>query len=226
MLMEKLQRILELDCYQFGLKAMPNIMQKQGWDCPESVELTKWVKLFRRKVDIATWQENGKPSKELLHSIATIRHVAVHRLRTDSVRLEGFLADAERFAEVLGIVTFTQAISQLRMDTHATLTELIQNKQSTQLQLEKTQEEIASQRAELDQKEWEILRGMASQDRKHCDLAGKKLEEVLHLMGDLKVTSCDQGAVPESVDAIDCEPLSDDDSDFDDEEKFEDCSEA
>ena len=226
MLMEKLQRILELDCYHFGLKAIPNIMQKQGWDCPESVELTKWVKLFGRKGNIAIWQENGKPPKELLHSIATIRHAAVHRLRTDSVKLEGLLADAERLAEVLGIDTFTQAISQLRMDTHATLTELIQNKQSTQLQLEKAQKEIARQRSELDQKEREVLRCMVSQDRKHCDLAGERLEEALHLMGDLRVSSDGQGVLLETVDAIGHEALSDDISDYDDEEQFEDCSEA
>ena len=43
---------------------------------------------------------------------------------------------------------------------------------------------------------------MARQDRKHCELAGEKLEKVLHRMGDLKVSSDDQGADLESTDAI------------------------
>jgi hypothetical protein len=225
MLMEKLQRILELACYQFGSRALPNVMQRQGWDCPESIELSEWVKLVGREKDVV-WEGSGELTEDLLQSIAAIRHAAVHRLRTNSAGLEQFLADAERLAAVLGDDTFTQAISQLRLDTHATLTELIQKKQSTQLQLQKAQEEIARQRAGLDQKEQEVLRGMTSQDKRYGDLAGERLERVLHLMGDLRVTSDHQGVVLESVNDIEHEALSDDHSDFDDEEQFEDCSEA
>ncbi|KAJ4111477.1 hypothetical protein NW768_011831 [Fusarium equiseti] len=225
MLMEELQKALELACYQFGLSALPSIMQEQGWDCPQSVELSEWVKLVGRKKDIV-WGGGGEPTESLLQSIAAIRHAAVHRLRTNSTGLEQFLADAERLAVVLGNNTFTETISQLRLDIHATLVELIQKKQSTQLQLEKAQEEIARQRAELDQKEEEALRGMASQDRKYSELAGERLKRVVHLMGDLRGTSVDQGAVLESVDAIEHQPLPADISDFDDDERFEDCSEA
>ncbi|GKU16908.1 unnamed protein product [Fusarium langsethiae] len=225
MLMERLQKNLELACYQFGLRALPTVMQQQGWDCPESVELSEWVKLVGREEGVV-WEGSGKPTENLLLSIAAIRHAAVHRLRTNSTGLEQFLADAERLAMVLGDDTFTQAISQLRLNTHATLTELIQKKQSTQLQLEKAQEEIARQRAELDQKEQEVLRGMTSQDKRYGDLAGERLERVLHLMGDSRATSDGHSAVLESVDAIEHEPLSDDNSDFDNEEHFEDCSEV
>ncbi|CAG7565976.1 unnamed protein product [Fusarium equiseti] len=225
MLMEKLQRTLELSCYQFGLRALPNVMQKQGWDCPESVELSEWVKLVGREKEVV-WEGSGKPTENLLQSIVGIRHAAVHRLRTSSTGLEQFLADAERLAVVLGDDTFTQAISQLRLDTHATLTELIQKKKATQLQLEKAQEEIARQRAELDQKEQEVLQGMTSQDKKYGDLAGERLEVVLQLMTDLRVTRVHQDAALQSVDAVEHEPLSDDISDVDDEEQFEDCSEV
>jgi len=114
--MEKIQKTLEVACYQFGLRALLNVMLKKGWDCPESVELSKWAKLFGRKENLV-WEGSTKPSKELLRSIATIRHTAVYRLRTDSAGLERFLADAENLAGVLGDNTFTQAISQLRLDT-------------------------------------------------------------------------------------------------------------
>ncbi|KJZ67968.1 hypothetical protein HIM_12642 [Hirsutella minnesotensis 3608] len=137
-----------------------------------------------------------------------------------------FLADAENLAGVLGDNTFTQAITQLRLETQATLTELIQSKHLVQLQLEKAQEEIARQRAELDQKEQEILRRVASEDRRYLDLAREKLERALDLMGDLKTASNGQGLMLESVDAIEDEPLSDDDSDFDHAEQFEDCNEV
>ncbi|WZH41748.1 uncharacterized protein QYS62_002704 [Fusarium acuminatum] len=225
MLMEKIQKTLELACYQFGLSALPNVMQKQGWDCPESVELSKWAKLFGRKGSLV-WEGSGKPSKELLQSIAAIRHATVHRLRTNSAGLERFLADAENLARLLGGNKFTQAISQLRLDTQKTLTELIRNKKFSQVQMEKAQEEIARQRAELDQKEQEILRHMASEDRKHRELAGERMERALDLMGDLKVASNGQVAVLENVDGVEDDPVSDDDSDFDHAEQFEDCSET
>jgi hypothetical protein len=223
--MEKIQKTLELACYQFGLSALPNVMQKQGWECPESVELSKWAKLFGRKGNLV-WEGSGKPSKELLQSIAAIRHATVHRLRTNSAGLERFLADAENLARLLGDNKFTQAISELRLDTQKTLTELIRNKKFSQVQMEKAQEEIARQRAELDQKEQEILRHMASEDRKHRELAGERMERALDLMGDLKVASNGQVAVLENVDGVEDDPVSDDDSDFDHAEQFEDCSET
>lgn len=225
MLMEKIQKTLELACYQFGLRALPNVMQKQGWDCPESVELSRWAKLFGRKGNLV-WEGSGKPSKELLQSIAAIRHTTVHRLRTNSAGLERFLADAESLAGFLGDNKFAQAISQLRLETQATLTELVRNKQFSQVQLEMAQEEVARQRAELDQKEHEILRQTAREDKKYRDLAGERLERALDLMGDLKAASNGQVTVLENADDIEDDPVSDDDSDFDHEEQFEDCSET
>ncbi|KAJ4273080.1 hypothetical protein NW764_013028, partial [Fusarium oxysporum] len=64
---------------------------------------------------------------------------------------------------------------------------------------------------------------MASEDRKYRDQAGERLERALGRMGDLRVASIGQDAVLESVDDIVYDPLSDDDSDFDYEEQFEDC---
>ncbi|KAF5694445.1 hypothetical protein FDENT_1174 [Fusarium denticulatum] len=151
---------------------------------------------------------------------------AVHRLRTNSAGLERFLAGAENLAGVLGGNTFTQVISQLRLDAQATLAELIRNKQFIQLQLEKAQEEIARQRAELNQKEQEILLRMASEDRKYRDQAGERLERALAPMRDFRVASISQGAVLENIDDIEDDSLLDDDSDFDHTEQFEDCSEA
>ncbi|KAI8416531.1 hypothetical protein FOFC_02842 [Fusarium oxysporum] len=187
---------------------------------PMSTEAERIFSGARRQV---TWDRSSMSAKMVE---ASIRHTAVHRLRTNSAGLERFLADAENLAGVLGDNTFTQAISQLRLDTQATLTELIRNKQFIQLQLEKAQEEIARQRAELNQKEQEILVRMASEDRKYRDMAGERLERALGLMGDLRVASIGQGAVLESIDDIEDDPLSDDDSDFDHAEQFEDCSEA
>ncbi|QPC62907.1 hypothetical protein HYE67_005138 [Fusarium culmorum] len=73
----------------------------------------------------------------LLLSIAHIRHTAVHRLRTNSIGLERFLADTENLATVLGDNIYTEAISRLYLDAQSTLAELTQNKGIIQLQLRK-----------------------------------------------------------------------------------------
>ncbi|EXL40781.1 hypothetical protein FOCG_16725 [Fusarium oxysporum f. sp. radicis-lycopersici 26381] len=225
LLMEKLQKILELACYRYGVRKLPSTMQKRGWDCPESVELSKWAELLGREGNLER-QEDGKPLAELLPSIAQIRHTAVHRLRTNSTGLERFLADAEDLAAVLGDNIYTKAISQLRLDARSTLAELTRNKEFIQLQLEKAQEEIAKQRAELDQEERENLRQMEREDEKYRALAGERLEKALHVLGDLKVASKNENTVPNRMDGDEAIPISDDDSEFDHVEQFEDCSET
>jgi hypothetical protein len=223
--MEKLQKILELACYQYGVRELTSIMQKRDWDCPESVELSKWAELLRHEGSLKR-QGSGKPLKELLSSIAQIRHTAVHRLRTNSTGLERFLADAEDLAGVLGENMYTDAISQLSLDAQSTLRELARNKQFIQLQLEKAQEEIAKQRAELDQKEQENLRRMEREDEKYRALAGKRLERALDLLGNLQVVPKGEHTALNGMDGDEVVPISDDDSNFDHAEKFEDCIDA
>ncbi|KAF9766322.1 hypothetical protein IL306_001289 [Fusarium sp. DS 682] len=225
LLMEKLQKVLEFACYEYGIRTLPNIMKNHGWDCPESVELSRWAELLGREGNLEQ-EGKGKPLKELLHSIAAIRHTAVHRLRTNSTGLERFLADAEDLAGVLGDNIYTKAISKLRADARSTIEELTRNKQFIQLQLEKAQEDIAKQRAELDQKEQENLRHMEQEDEKYRALAGERLGRALDLMGDLKVASRSEDTVLNRMDGDEAVPVSDADSDLDHGDQFEDCSEA
>ena len=50
-LLVKVQAILEEACYTFGCKMMKELVQKEGWDCPESVELNVWARVFRHNED-------------------------------------------------------------------------------------------------------------------------------------------------------------------------------
>jgi hypothetical protein len=225
LLMEKLQRILELACYQYGVKQIPGIMQKQGWDCPESAELSKWAEILGCEGNLER-QENGKPLAELLPSIARIRHSAVHRLRTDSTGLERFLADSEEFAAVLGDNIYKKAISQLRLEVLSTLAELTRNKESIQLQLKKAQQEIAAKRTQLDQEERESLRQMEREDIKYRARAGERLERALHTLGDVNVASKNEDTVPNGMSGDEAVFIPDDDSEFGHAEQFEDCSEV
>ncbi|KAF5569856.1 hypothetical protein FPANT_13852 [Fusarium pseudoanthophilum] len=220
LLMEKLQRTLELACYQYGVRELQSTLEDREWDCPEAVELNHWAELLGHDGNLQ-WQGNSKTLKELLRSIAQIRHTTVHRIRTDSTGLQQFLADAEEFVRALGIDIYTEAISKLRLDTQSAITELAQHKQSLQEQLDEAQEEIAKRRAELDQQEEENLRFMERENKRYCALAGGKLQRTLNLIGSFAVA-------PEMGDAVpngDRDPVSDD-SNLDNAEDFEDCSES
>ncbi|KAF5976578.1 hypothetical protein FBULB1_6889 [Fusarium bulbicola] len=220
LLMEKLQKTLELACYQYGIRNLQSAMEMRDWDCPEAVELNRWTELLEKEGNL---QQEGfnKPLKELLQSIAQIRHTAVHRVRTDSSGLQRFLADAEDLARALGDDTCREAISKLRLDTQSTITELTENKQCLKLQLDKAQKEIAKRRAELDQQGQENLRHMENEDKRYCALAGEKLQRALHLIGSLAIA-------PGTGDAVlngDRDPVSDD-SNLDHADHFEDCIES
>ncbi|CAI6089406.1 unnamed protein product [Clonostachys chloroleuca] len=221
LLMEKLQKTLELACYEFGARALPDIMRRRGWDCPESTELSKWTELLKHE-GLVELESTHKPLKELLHSIANIRHTAVHRLRTNSVGLERFLTDAEDFAGALGNAVYANAISQLRSNAESAFAELTKNKQFLQLRLEKTQAAIAKQRAELDRREQEAIDRVREEDEKYRMLAGESLEKALELMGDFKATTNGESAVLDGVDNGIKGIMDDKDDDMD---EFTDCDE-
>ncbi|KAF5671937.1 hypothetical protein FDENT_10783 [Fusarium denticulatum] len=223
LLMEKLQKVLETACYEYGVRELSSIMQDRHWDCPEAVELSQWAELLGNEGNLKR-QGKKKFNRKSLQSIAQIRHTAVHRLRTDSTGLQRFLADAENLARALGDDICTRAISKLRLDTESTITELTQHKQSLRLQLDETQEEIAKRRAELDQQEQENLRYMESEDKRYCALAGEKLQRSLNIIGSFAVMSETRDTVLNGIGG-DRNRVSDD-STLDHEEHFEDCRES
>ncbi|KAJ4131219.1 hypothetical protein NW765_017111 [Fusarium oxysporum] len=206
MLMEKLQKTLELACFDFGTRALPDIMRKRGWECPESVELNRWAELFGREGSM-----RGKIDKDLPKEL---------------LRLERFLTDAERFAGIIGETVYAKAISHLRSDAQSALMELTQNKQFIQLQLEHAQEEIAKKRAELDQEEQEVLRRIAKEDEKYRMLAGDRLQNALELMEDKKIAVDREDAVFDGINGIETKIFYADDSDVDYADQFEDCDET
>ncbi|QGI62732.1 uncharacterized protein FFB20_09951 [Fusarium fujikuroi] len=225
LLMEKLQKTLEAACYEYGIRELSSIMQERHWDCPEAAELSQWAELLGNKGNLKR-QDSDRSLKELLHSIAQIRHTAVHRLRTSSSGLQRFLDDAEDLTRALGDNLYIQTIAKLNLETQSTLTELAQNKQFIQLRLEEAQEEIAKQRAELDQKEQDNLRRMEREDMRYCAQAGERLGKALHLVGKFAVVPESEDPAMGGMDSDNACPASDNDSNLDHAEHFEDCSES
>ncbi|RKK77098.1 hypothetical protein BFJ68_g17992 [Fusarium oxysporum] len=175
LLMERIQKTLELACYEFGARAMPDTLRKRCWDCPESVELGRWTEVFRR----------------------------------------------EDLLEVLGDTAYSKSISQLRANVDSAITELTQNKQFLELQLEHTQAAIEQQRAELDRREQEAINDAREEDRKYQILAGERVQKALEVIGNLGGTDNRRSSPLEGFGSVG-DMAEDDDDDLD---KFEDCNE-
>ncbi|KAI3317001.1 hypothetical protein HD806DRAFT_516348 [Xylariaceae sp. AK1471] len=179
-LLVRLQDLLELTCYDFGKRTMPEILQQRGWDCAESVELNRWVDVLgKNQVVIPDTKSLKKPLDQLFKSIANIRHTAVHRIRVNVKGIEQFLLDAEALATLLGDTGYVGKIAKLRRETQATIEELQRNKHFLRSRLGDTLRGIMVQREELQRLEDEAIAEMKREDTEYQMLAGRSISETL-----------------------------------------------
>lgn len=161
---------------------MRDVLQEQGWDCPESGELNLWSKVFLEHEDkfaADEMDELGKPFEELLDSMAHLRHTAVHRLRVTVNRIEQFMVDSESLARLLQDETCAKTLSRLRRETQLTIDELRRNKDLLESRLAETLKRIAAQRLELDRLEQTAMEDMLREDKEYQSFAGTNLEQTI-----------------------------------------------
>ncbi|QSS59377.1 hypothetical protein I7I51_08812 [Histoplasma capsulatum] len=129
LLLAKVQTILEQTCFEFGQHVMPDVLQKNHWDCPESAELNVWATELLQRQDVFADKKGdvGKPLEKLFRSVADIRHTAVHRIRVSARGIEQFLLDAETLAMLLGDMTFGGTRSRRLRSWSATSTSWARN---------------------------------------------------------------------------------------------------
>ncbi|KAJ5413781.1 hypothetical protein N7509_000408 [Penicillium cosmopolitanum] len=87
MILQTLQRHLEHSAFQFVQNWLLPQSLAVGWTCAEALELHKFFKFLARnrsKISSEQHSENITTVQNLRHSIARIRHAAVHRLAQDS----------------------------------------------------------------------------------------------------------------------------------------------
>ncbi|KJZ68668.1 hypothetical protein HIM_11940 [Hirsutella minnesotensis 3608] len=124
-LLAHLQHILELACYDFGIRTMPDTLHHRGWDCAESVELSRWIGEFsKRQKALFNTSGNDHSFDDLFRSVTNIRHNAVHRHRVSTKGLERFLRDAEVLTTLFGDVARTKEINILRQRMRIIMIEL------------------------------------------------------------------------------------------------------
>ncbi|KAK5019734.1 hypothetical protein BJ546DRAFT_1057918 [Cryomyces antarcticus] len=178
----KVQGVLERACYSFGQKTMRDILEKEGWDCPEAVELNRWPRLFLLHQDqfaADEIDELGNAFPQLLDSIAQLRHTAVHRVRVTVHRIEQFMIDSESLAKLLQEDTCAKTLSRLRRETQLSVDELKRNKDLLESRLAETVKKIAAQRAQLEQLERTAMEDMLREDKEYQTFAGANLEQTI-----------------------------------------------
>ncbi|OAP55055.1 hypothetical protein AYL99_10755 [Fonsecaea erecta] len=181
-LLVKVQGILERACHEFGMRAIKEAVEREGWDCPESAELNRWPRVLLLHKDNflqGDLEALGKPLEQVLDSITQLRHTAVHRLRVSANRLEQFMVDAEALARLLQHDSCTRQLSRLRLDTQLTLGELKRYKDLLESNVTSKLRDIATQRAELDRLEEEAVQDMLREDKEYQRLAGMSLNQAM-----------------------------------------------
>ncbi|GKU21283.1 unnamed protein product [Fusarium langsethiae] len=115
-LMVFLQHKLEEMCFSFSQRNLPQLLQNRAWDCPEAVELHRWVRTLSMELPYIS-QDWVFQHSSLFESVAKIRDCAVTRSRIDSIQIEKLMADALELATLLEEERTVKIIDRLREDT-------------------------------------------------------------------------------------------------------------
>lgn len=94
------QRILEEIFYEFVSAHMPLIILHRGWHCSIAVELTEWIRIFRR-VDYNLSGAMRLGFEEHLRDLSNLRNVAVHRRPISKNHTDQLLLSALQVANLL-----------------------------------------------------------------------------------------------------------------------------
>ena len=84
---------------------MPSILQDKKWNCPAAVELTRWMRMFRKKQgmlrDVLPIEFDTKEGQAVLTEVSNLQHIAVHRLPTAAKGVSRLLVSAMKLAQIL-----------------------------------------------------------------------------------------------------------------------------
>ncbi|KAL1792917.1 hypothetical protein ACET3X_009424 [Alternaria dauci] len=152
----KVQHALEEACFSFAQTRLENVLQNEGWDCAEAVELNWWPKYllaYQEECNLNNLQDVDKPLPNLLDSVTQLRHYTVHRVRLSSDEIIQHLTDALMLAQLLQDDNCSKFISTVRQRTQDAIEELVRNKAILDRRLDEIKTSFAEQRAELDRQE-------------------------------------------------------------------------
>ena len=160
---------------------MSSILEEQGWDCPEAIELTQWTKIMSKRCKKipahAVDNSSGVPLDELFRSTSSLRHSAVHRLPTNAKSIDRMILSALNLAKTLRDSSRAKKLEVLHFELDDRIRDMELNKNFLENRLEEELEAIREARAELDRRENEAKATMLKEDRENKFLVGSLLEK-------------------------------------------------
>ncbi|PKX88600.1 uncharacterized protein P174DRAFT_72341 [Aspergillus novofumigatus IBT 16806] len=202
-----IQRLVEEACFAYAQNHFPQLLVRNGWDCPEAGELTEWTKLLPQYLgEMATINKRS----ELFLLLCELRHSAVHRLQKTAGGVERLAENAQRFLEVLNDSSRSEKVSLLRRELSMVIEELKRNKDFLERRYLGELKEIQARRAALDMWEQDAKNAMINSDSQCLDDTDKILARVVQYLGPYGPTREDgKGKMP-----IECPELSDSEEEF------------
>ncbi len=163
---------MEEACFAYAQNHFPQLLVRNGWDCPEAVELTEWTKLLPQYLGKVV---TPKKRSELFHLICELRHSAVHRLRKTASGVERLAENAQLFLEALNDSDRSARVSMLRRELSMAIEELKRNKDFLEGRYLGELKEIQAKRAALDMWERNAKNAMINGDSQCLDDTDKIL---------------------------------------------------
>jgi DNA polymerase kappa len=204
------QRILEEACFNFTKVWLPAVLERNGWDCAEAVELTQWSKIFSHESAnlpqhaIATGTES---ISNMLLSTYKIRHTVVHRLPITARGAIQLIEPAIRVTEVLQDSLRASQLQELQKEVDSRIDAMELSKNVLEDNVSRELDEIRLQRQMLDEKEKEIVANMFKEDDDNKSLIGTLIEESINRIfseeGELQQTLEDQEPGSEGRSGVD-----------------------
>ncbi|KAF6814843.1 ubiquinol-cytochrome-c reductase cytochrome c1 [Colletotrichum sojae] len=174
------QQVLEESCFDFAAKWFPELVREKGWECASAVELTKWVKVFKKKLPQlpphATAPTAGFSVEAALFAVHPLRHTAVHRVSTTAREISSMLHSALRLTETLRDVSRAALLEELASEVDNKIKAMDLSKNVLENRATAQMEEIRLRREALDREEKRLLEDMVQQDREQKALIGRLLE--------------------------------------------------
>ncbi|RYN61653.1 hypothetical protein AA0117_g12938 [Alternaria alternata] len=178
------QHMLESACYTFAQKKLRFVLETEGLECAEAVELHRWSNIFQTQ-QVEFPEDNlealGRPLPELLRSMTELRHATVHRTRLSANAAIQIISDAESFVKLVKNDTCINGISRLRRETETIVKALKAKRGSLELKLTGMEKRLEAQRADLERQKLEAIENAFKEDRIYILSAGANLERALTL---------------------------------------------
>ena len=186
LLLTATQRLLEECCFEFATKWLPNVLKERKWDCPEAVELNRWVRVLLKYSSSLPQQafnnDDNLPLKAILLPVNALRHSAVHRLHISTPKITNMIESAAKVASILGDQGRAMQLTKLQreMQTQSSILETWKDK--LRINFAGELQHVAKQRAELDLMEEQAKRTVIREENDMTISIGTSLESSIQMI--------------------------------------------